>query len=92
MAVSPIPARLPGRRLHLRDEIRDRFDAGGVLTGATVNLALSSARVDLENKIQPGETLFVRLLNLDGVALTGRDPSVVEQWTRLSPTRSSWAT
>ena len=55
----------------LRDEVTDRFVTDGILSAPTVNLTLSSARVDLENKIQPGETLYLRLLNPDGTV----DPS-----------------
>jgi hypothetical protein len=55
----------------LRDEISDRFVADGVFTSLTVNLTLASARVDFDNKIQPGDTLFVRTLGIDGTV----DPS-----------------
>jgi protein involved in polysaccharide export with SLBB domain len=55
----------------LRDEISDRFVSDGILLGPTVNLSLGAATVDLDNKIQPGETLFVRLLGPDGTV----DPS-----------------
>ncbi|MFI1508121.1 polysaccharide biosynthesis/export family protein [Streptomyces sp. NPDC020597] len=55
----------------LRDEIHDRFVDDGILDPVTVNLTLSSTRVDLENTIQPGEKIFVRLLNPDGTV----DPS-----------------
>ncbi|USQ85312.1 polysaccharide biosynthesis/export family protein [Streptomyces phaeoluteigriseus] len=50
----------------LRDEIHDRFVSDGVLSSLTVNVTPSSTLVDLENTIQPGETIFVRLLNTDG--------------------------
>jgi protein involved in polysaccharide export with SLBB domain len=55
----------------LRDEIRDRFVSDGVFSNPTVNLTLNPTRVDLENKIQPGETLYIRLLGPDGTV----DPS-----------------
>ena len=55
----------------LRDEIADRFVADGVFTSVTVNLTLTGGLVDFDNKIQPGETLFLRLLGLDGTV----DPS-----------------
>ncbi|GAB3968888.1 polysaccharide biosynthesis/export family protein [Plantactinospora veratri] len=50
----------------LRDDIYNQFSADGVLFGHTVNLGLSGIRVDLENTVQPGQTLFLRLLNPDG--------------------------
>jgi protein involved in polysaccharide export with SLBB domain len=62
----------------LRDEIRDRFVSDGVFSSVTVNLALRSARVDLENTIQPGETLFLRLLGLDGTVDPGSGSFVVD--------------
>lgn len=55
----------------LRDEIRDRFVSDGIFSSLTVNVTLMSTRVDFENKIQPGDTLFLRLLGLDGTV----DPS-----------------
>lgn len=70
-SLSPILAEGKALTPELRDEIHDRFVSNGVFTDLTVNLTLSSAHVDLQNKIQPGETLFLRLLNLDGTV----DPS-----------------
>ena len=70
-SLSPIQAVGKALTPELRDEIRDTFVSDAVLSILTVNLTLSSAHVDFENKIQPGETLFVRLLGLDGTV----DPS-----------------
>jgi protein involved in polysaccharide export with SLBB domain len=70
-SLSPILAEGKTLTPELRDEIRDRFVADGVFSSVTVNLTLMSTRVDFENKIQPGETLFLRLLGLDGTV----DPS-----------------
>ena len=70
-SLSPIQAVGKALTPELRDEIHDRFVSDGVFSNLTVNLTLSSAQVDFENKIQPGETLFLRLLGLDGTV----DPS-----------------
>jgi protein involved in polysaccharide export with SLBB domain len=69
-SLSPITAQ--GLALtQLRDAIADRMVADGVLSSVTVNVTLLSARVDFQNKIEPGDTLFLRLLGLDGTV----DPS-----------------
>ncbi|MHB9864485.1 polysaccharide biosynthesis/export family protein [Streptomyces sp. YIM S03343] len=62
----------------LRDEIQDRFVADGILSPATVNLTLGFARVDFDNKIQPGDMLFVRLLAPDGTVDPGSGSFVVD--------------
>jgi hypothetical protein len=55
----------------LRDEISDKFVANGVFSSVTVNLNLAFGRVDFDVKIQPGDTLFLRILDASGVP----DPS-----------------
>lgn len=70
-SLSPILAEGKTVTPELRDEIRDRFVSDGIFSSLTVNVTLMATRVDFENKIQPGDTLFLRLLGLDGTV----DPS-----------------
>lgn len=55
----------------LRDALTDRFIADAVLSSPTVNVTLSGVRLDYATVLQPGETLFLRILAGDGTL----DPS-----------------
>ena len=52
----------------LRDTISDHFVSDGIFSVVTVNVTLTSTRIDFDTEIAPGETLFIRILNSDGSA------------------------
>jgi protein involved in polysaccharide export with SLBB domain len=70
-SLSPIAAQGMTLTPELRDAIADRMVSEGIFSSVTVNLHLLSTTVDFNNKITPGETLFLRILGSDGVV----DPS-----------------
>ncbi|MBW8729082.1 MAG: polysaccharide biosynthesis/export family protein [Inquilinus limosus] len=57
--------------MQLRDAIADAMVREGLFSIVTVNLTLSSARVDFDSPIRAGDIIYVRILGLDG----GIDPS-----------------
>lgn len=52
--------------MQLRDAIADAMVREGLFSIVTVNLTLSPARVDFDSPIRAGDTLYVRILGLDG--------------------------
>jgi protein involved in polysaccharide export with SLBB domain len=52
--------------MQLRDAIADAIVREGLFSIVTVNLSLSSARVVFDNPIRAGDTIYVRILGLDG--------------------------
>jgi len=57
--------------IQLRDAIHDAMISEGLFSIVTVNLTLSSTRIDFANTIGVGDTLFLRILGPDGTV----DPS-----------------
>jgi protein involved in polysaccharide export with SLBB domain len=64
--LSPISAQGKTLTPELRDAIADSMVTEGLFSSVTVNLTLLSTRVDFENQIRPGDTLFLRIFGSDG--------------------------
>jgi protein involved in polysaccharide export with SLBB domain len=82
--LQPILAEGKALTPELRDEIHNRFVSDNVLSNPTINLTLRAARVDFQREIQPGDTLFIRILEIDGSANPASGSYQVDGSTSIS--------